>query len=142
MRSRKMVMAAVIRRSATRPRMARVASSLFWMPCVIVTAMTTTSARSHAGLRDVVESSKRWNSSPRHLDTLLHMNSHIFTHDNGSSPGVWLLSLGLFGNGRNAMDRGGKAVWVKPGVGFPLTPAMGCQDSDSSSLPRGAPHRK
>ena len=66
-----------------------------------------TTCKSNAGLRDVFELSKRLNSGPRHADVRPHMNSHIFTHDSGNSPGVWLLSLGLFGNGTNVIGRGG-----------------------------------
>ena len=57
--------------------------------------------------RLVLDSSKPLKSSPRHCDTLLHMNSHMLTHESGSTPGVWLLSCGLPGKGTKAIGRGG-----------------------------------
>jgi len=86
-------------------------------------------AKSNAGDRLDVLSSKPLYSSPRQAERLLHMNSHMFTQDNGSSPGVWFVSLRLPGNGRKQMGRGGYAVARKPGVGFPSRPAIGCHDS-------------
>ena len=62
-----------------------------------------TTCKSNAGLREVLELSKRLNSGPKHADVRPHINSHIFTHDNGNSPGTWFVSFGLFGNGINVI---------------------------------------
>ena len=82
--------------------------------------------RSKAGERLDVERSKREYSGPRQHESLLHMNSHMLTHESGSSPGVWLWSFGLPGKGTKAIGRGGNDVGVKPGVGLPSLPASGC----------------
>ena len=86
-------------------------------------------AKSKAGERLEVLTSKREYSSPRHCERRLHMNSHMLTHESGRTPGVWLLSCGLPGKGMNAMGRGGYGVGVKPGVGLPFLPASGCHVS-------------
>jgi len=57
------------------------------------------------------------------------MNSHMLTHESGSSPGVWFVSFGLFGKGVKQMGRGGYEVARKPGVGWPSLPAHGCHVS-------------
>jgi len=56
------------------------------MPATLSTRVV--SARSKAGLRLDVLSSKHLKSSPRHNERLLHMNSHMLTQDRGSSPGT------------------------------------------------------